>query len=163
MFAQTLVASVAAATLAACSQPDRAVWMAKDEPRMIAAMTSAKHALPIFWATFDAHDPKITEALVKVGYPTRHGGVEYLWVDVESHGASVLRGRMLNEPEDVTGVHRGDAVSVEISKIGDWAYRKNGKYYGQFTTPLMLENVDAKTRREQSQDLARTPLEPTGH
>jgi uncharacterized protein YegJ (DUF2314 family) len=163
MLAQTLAALVAAVTLAACSQPDRAVWTAKDEPKMLAAMTSAREALPVFWAKVDARDPNISETLVKVGYPTRHDGVEYLWMAVQSHDASVVRGRLLNEPEDVAGVHADDAASVDVSKIADWAYRKDGKYYGQFTTRVMLESVDAKTRQEQSESLAPTPLEPTSH
>ena len=163
MRAHALAASAFAATLAACSPPDRAIWMAKNEPKMLPAIKAATETLPVFWAVVDAQDPAVTERLVKVGYPTRHGGVEYLWMDVAGHNPTRVRGRVANAPEDVSDVHAGDNVSVEISKIADWAYRKNGKYFGQFTTRVMLEQVDAKTRAEESQDLAPTPLEPTSH
>jgi uncharacterized protein YegJ (DUF2314 family) len=160
---RALVASVAAVALSACDKADRAIWTDKDEPHMIAAIQAARAALPIFWAKVDAHEPDVTETLVKVGYPTGHGGIEYLWMDVASHDASNVRGRILNEPEDVAGVHAGQDVALAQSTIGDWAYRKAGKYYGQFTTRVLLETADSATRREQSADLAPTPLEPTAH
>ena len=155
--------SAAVVSLAACSQPDRAVWLSKDDRSLDAASTTAKDTLPVFWAKFDARPADVRESLVKVGYPTRHGGIEYLWMDVASHSGSTVQGRLANEPEDVAGVHAGQDVSVETSKIVDWSYRKGGLYYGQFTTRVLLEKADAKTRREQFETLAPTPLEPENH
>jgi uncharacterized protein YegJ (DUF2314 family) len=154
--------AVALGALAGCSQ-DKVIWLDRNDKSMDPAFAKARETLPLFWSKVDAGDPAITERLVKVGYPTTHGGIEYLWMDVLSHNAIAINGRLVNEPEDVPGVHSGQDVTIEPSKVADWSYSKGGKYFGQFTTRVLLEHSDPKTRREEGDRLAPTPLEPGDH
>ena len=148
------------ATGAACSPRDEAVWLKKTSPEMAEAMKSAQASLPVFWKRIDSGDPDVTSPMVKVGYPTAHGGVEYLWMEVEAHSGDTVTGRIANTPEDVPDVHEGERVVVDLVKIIDWAYFKNEKSFGQFTTRVLLVGADAEKQREFGGDLlAPNPIE----
>jgi uncharacterized protein YegJ (DUF2314 family) len=128
---------------------------------MIPAIAQARETLPQFWAKVDAPKSGISEAAIKVGFPTQHGGVEFLWLEVERHGSAAVFGRILNEPEDAPSVHAGQEISVPNTRIIDWTYNKGGKYFGQFTTRVLLKTADEATRRQEN--LAPTPVEPKSH
>ena len=135
----------------------------KSDLEMQAAEKQARGTLPIFWRHLANRDPKIDLALVKVGYPTPGGGTEFLWMVLTGIEGSKVSGQIVNEPLEVPGVHVRQKVVVDKSTIGDWAYRKGGKFYGHFTTRVMLKRVDAKTAAAESVDLAPTPLERGDH
>lgn len=98
--------------------------------------------------------------MVKVGYPTAHGGMEYLWMEVESHRGDAVTGRIVNAPEDVPEVREGERVVVDVVKVVDWAYFKGKKSFGQFTTRVLLVGADEARQHEFGADLlAPTPIE----
>lgn len=159
-FTALAFSGVIALATPACSEPDRAIWLDKHDARMEGAIKAGKDSLPTFWRKIDSGDPAIEEAMVKVGYPTAHGGTEYLWMALESHSAEAVTGVLVNEPEDVPGVHEGQRATVELSRVADWAYFKGGKSFGQFTTRMLLDVADENQRAEIAESLAPTPLEP---
>jgi uncharacterized protein YegJ (DUF2314 family) len=148
-----------------CSRAEPPViWTDKHDGRMNQAIRDAKDSLPQFWARLDAGDPDLEDPMVKVGYPTAHGGTEYLWMDVRSHDDSTVAGKLENEPEDVPGVHAGQDVSVERGRLVDWGYYKRDKSFGQFTTRALIVTADKKTRDAiGAESLAPTPIEPELH
>lgn len=161
-----VIAVVIALALGSCAEPegqnagtDKAVWLPNHDPAMDAATAQARASLPTFWAIV-SNNPAIEERSVKVGYPTRHGGIEYLWVDVMDRHGQQISGRILNEPEDVVDVRVGQAVTVQERDVVDWSYRKTGgRYFGQFTTREVLRHTDKATSQEEGARLSRTPLE----
>lgn len=158
-----LIASVVAiAATPACSQSDDDVvqWAGPNDVEMSAAETQAKQTLPIFWRRVKSGDPQIDAALLKIGFPAPRGGTEYLWVAVGPDSDTDHQGQVLNEPEAAKGVHAGQVITFEPARIGDWSYRKAGKFYGQYTTRVMIKRADADTAREQAATLWPTPLEP---
>jgi uncharacterized protein YegJ (DUF2314 family) len=152
-----------AAGLAACGPKDELVFFSPDDAKMNAAIEQARQTLPIFWAKVDGQDPAVSDALVKVGLPNTHDSLEHIWMTVESHSGLAVRGRLANEPVDLPKLHHRDQISVETSKISDWAYAKAGKQYGGYTIRAMLDRAKSDERRELEQMLAPTPLEPVAH
>jgi uncharacterized protein YegJ (DUF2314 family) len=155
----TVLAFMSLTTSAACAPRDKAIWGPKNDPAMEAAMDQAQATLPQFWARVDGHPTELRDPAVKVGYPTAHGGYEFLWVYVEDHQPSEIHGEIANEPEDVPGVHAGQQAAFPARKIVDWTYLKGDVYYGQYTTRVMLQRADAKTRAEEGARLSSAPLE----
>ena len=156
-------AIVLAGGLAACAPHDDLVFFSPDDAKMNAAIAQARETLPIFWARVDAQDPAVSDVLVKVGLPNTHDSLEHIWMTVEGHSALAVRGRLANYPTDMPKLHYRDEISVETSKISDWAYTKAGKQYGGFTLRAMLDSAKPDDRRELEQTLAPTPLEPEQH
>jgi uncharacterized protein YegJ (DUF2314 family) len=144
---------------AAYAASDRAVWRDRNDTSLNPAIAEARKTLPRFWVKVDTRPPGFSEPSVKVGFPTQHGGIEFLWISVEGHSAVEAWGQILNQPEDVPSVHEGQEVRVRNSKITDWSYVKGGKIFGQFTTRV-LNKTDERMRRETSPYLAPTALEP---
>ena len=159
-------ASLAALTFAlslpavAASSRDKAIWLPKHDAKMEAAIGEAKRTLPRFWPMADSSDRDITDRVVKVGYRTAHGGVEYLWIYVESHSDRAVHGKIANEPEDVPTIRKGQLVTADISEVVDWGYCRGARCFGQFTTRVVLESADDATRRAIGAELSPTPLEP---
>lgn len=146
--------------LAACEPKDNLVFFSPDDAKMNAAIEQARQTLPVFWAKVDEHDPAVSDVLVKVGLPNTHQSLEHIWMTVESHSALAVRGRLANVPTDLPKLHHHDEVSVETSKISDWAYTKGGKQYGGFTIRTMLASAKPDERRALEETLSPTPLEP---
>jgi uncharacterized protein YegJ (DUF2314 family) len=148
--------------LAAChpKEKDNLVFFSHDDAKMNAAIHQAQETLPVFWAKLDKHDPAISGVLIKVGLPNTHQSLEHIWMTVESHSGLAVRGRLANDPIDLPQLHHRDELSVETSKITDWAYTKAGKQYGGFTIRAMLDSATPDERREIEETLAPTPLEP---
>ena len=152
-----------AAGLAACGPKDDLVFFSPDDAKMNAAIEQARKTLPIFWAKVDEHDPAVSDVLVKVGLPNTHDSLEHIWMTVESHSALAVRGRLANDPTDLPKLHHRDEITVETSKISDWAYTKDGKQYGGFSLRVMMDRASPEERRDLGQGLAPTPLEPEQH
>ncbi len=157
---RVLTLAVLMLAVAGCSQAD-AIRTPAGQPKMEAAKKEAQATLPRFWAKIDSGDPAIAGRLVKIGFPTSDGrGVEYLWVAVEAHNDKEVRGWVTNEPQAVSGLHEGQIVTADISRIVDWTYCKAGQCFGQFTTRALIETADEETARQFREGLAPTPLEP---
>ena len=149
-----------ASGLSACGPKDDLIFFSPDDAKMNAAIAQAQKTLPTFWAKLDEQDPAVSDELVKVALPNTHDSQEHIWMTVESHSALAVRGRLANEPVDLPQLHHRDEITVETSKISDWAYTKGGKQYGGFTLRAMLANAESDERRELEESLAPTPLEP---
>ena len=147
ILASTALAT-AVASQAACGPQDKAVWL-KQAHSLDPAMAQGKATLPVFWRHLDG-DSGITDAAVKVGFRTQHGGTEYIWVALDSHSSG-------NEPEDVPSLHAGQPYVGKVSDIVDWGYTKNDKQYGQYTTRALAKQGEFK---DEARDLAPTALEP---
>lgn len=140
---------------------DKAFWQPKGpDPEMDRARNAAHETLPKFWVLVDARPAGFEDPTVKVGYPTRHGGVEFLWIGVDAHKGSTVRGEVLNTPEDVADVHAGQKVSFRISQVVDWGYFRGGVGYGQYTTRVVLKRMPPADRWEQGRHLAPAIVEP---
>ena len=145
--------------LAACDpHPQEKLVYAKDQKALDAAIAQARANLPVFWSNFDAAQSK-EEYSVKVSIPTPPRGEELIWMDVTSHDGDEVSGVLINEPVNFPG-HDGDKFTKKATQIVDWAYPKNGKLYGHFTTRVLSSQVSPAQRAEAEAMMWPTALEP---
>lgn len=157
-----VAAMMAAIALAACSGESTYMPTSKDDPAMNAAIAEARSTLPLFWSKYDAAKGQ-GEFLVKAGMTDRNGGKEHIWMDVVSRSGDTVKGRLANVPEYLDDLQQGSEVTVTTAELSDWAYGKAGKYYGMYTTRVLLDRMTTSQRTEAMQMLAPTTLEPQTH
>jgi uncharacterized protein YegJ (DUF2314 family) len=134
-------AMAAAVALAACDRASESTYMPtpKNDPPMDAAIAEARASLPVFWAKYDAAEDK-SDFMVKAGMKDRYGGREHIWIYLD-----------------------GRAGEVPVADLSDWAYGRDGKYYGMYTTRVLIGRMTPAQRAESEAILAPTPLEPKTH
>ena len=145
------MAIAAAALISGCGEPKDELIHPKDQQAVDAATQEARTNLPAFWAAFDAAASK-QDFVMKVGLQTRAGGIEHIWMNVERRDGDKVSGNLANDPVDIEGVKFGSKVTVTGKQITDWAYPKNGKFYGHFTTRILMPQMP-QAEREQTQAL----------
>src|SRR5215470_2338000 len=75
--------------LSACSQRDKVVSVADDDPQMLAAIAKARETLPQFWAAFAKPERGERGFALKVKISDKHG-TEHFWAtDIENHDGKI--------------------------------------------------------------------------
>ena len=106
--------------------------------------------------------PLRTEAAFEYAARLGYDGVELMvWADPISHSATEVVATLANDPVHLEGVRHGSRVTVTPDTVVDWAYEKNGKLYGHYTTRALLGRMPAGDRAQVEPLLSPTPLEPT--
>ena len=108
--------------------------------QMADAMREARETLPVFWAWLDAHQDSDEQRACKVGFPTRHKSVEYIWLVDIRRSADIVTGIVSNQPEDVPQLKEGEIVPIDPKTVADWTFRKDGLHYGHFTTRVLARS-----------------------
>jgi uncharacterized protein YegJ (DUF2314 family) len=134
----------------------------KNEKAVQAAAEEARANLPAFWKAYDAA-PSKTDFTMKVAMPTSRGGVEHIWMDVRDHRGDEIDGTLANEPVDLPNYRIYSKVTVKPAQVSDWAYPKDGKFYGHFTTRVLMSQVSAEERVATLAMLWPTALEPSAN
>jgi uncharacterized protein YegJ (DUF2314 family) len=154
----------AAVALSACDRASESTYMPTPEqdPAMDAAIAEARASLPVFWAKYDAAQDK-SDFLIKAGMKDRYGGREHIWIYLDGRAGESVNGRLANKPEYLDNLQLGSPVVVPVADLSDWAYGRDGKYYGMYTTRGLLARMTPAQRAESEAILAPTPLEPKTH
>ncbi|MCX6852352.1 MAG: DUF2314 domain-containing protein [Verrucomicrobia bacterium] len=131
-----------------------------NDPQMQQAYRSAQDTFRYFWRELAWERrrivPGLDMAMVKLPFtdgPRTDGKSEYehMWVgDIGFDGDSVS-GTLLNAPNWLTSVRKGDAVSVPFSHITDWMMTADGRAYGGHTVNLMRARMDRSARSQHDQ------------
>jgi uncharacterized protein YegJ (DUF2314 family) len=156
LLAAALVAGLATP---ACSRDDRIQVAPADDAEMQQAEAQARETLPSFWNRIKSGDPQIDLAVIKLGFPTPNGATEYLWAAVRPQSETDHRAMLLNDAVEVSDLRAKQLVTFDPAQIGDWGYRKGGKFYGQFTTRVMIKRATPEIAQEQDASLWPKPLE----
>ncbi len=130
-----------------------------DDAKIVAAKAEAIRTLPIFWAKWSAQPPGYGDFALKVAFKVKDGGIEHIWARPVSRQAGELVVRLANDPAYLSGLKLGSVVKVVESDVSDWAYARDGKLYGHFTTRALLGAADPAERAELERVLAPTPLD----
>jgi uncharacterized protein YegJ (DUF2314 family) len=120
-----------------------------DDPAMLKAFAKAAATLDGFLAHLAAKDPGLAEPVLKVKIADGNA-VEYFWVvDIQKVPAG-FSGTINNDPELVSNVHNGQAITFERSQIYDWSYQdaKTGRMVGNFTACALLKHKPAQEAAE---------------
>jgi uncharacterized protein YegJ (DUF2314 family) len=137
------------------------VNVAPDDAAMEKAKADARGTLQQFWSKFDARTAEIDSFSVKVGLPVRGGGAEHLWATPLRRDSEAITVRIANDPVYIKDLAYGDEIEIAPELISDWAYEKNGKFYGHFTTRALLSSLPPEQRAEIEGTLAPSPTEQT--
>jgi uncharacterized protein YegJ (DUF2314 family) len=142
------------------AQPSRVFMFDNTDPEMQRAYEQARATFKYFWREMAWERRRIIPALdlaaVKApfsddgpGQPKRAGSkVEHMWfAEIDFDGVDV-HGVLLNSPNEVRAVKKGDEVRVPLGEISDWMYSVGGEVYGAFTVNLMRSRMKRRERDE---------------
>ena len=131
------------------------------DTHMNAAVEDAQNTLDLFVRnTFDSSGSAAPDASVKVGFDVGRHGVEVIWVRNLAKAGARWTGQLDNDPLYMDGFAYGDAVRFSREQIFDWAYHMGGKAYGNYTTRVILDDLDAATRAQVRAMLSDQPIPP---
>ena len=74
--------------------------------------------------------------------------VEHMWINSIDFDGEVISGNLVNEPNQLTNVTKGDRVKKKVSEISDWMISIQGKTYGGFTIQVMRSGMSKKQREK---------------
>lgn len=133
---------------AACDkQPSGPVVQAeKDDPRLIAAEKTAHKRWPEFVEAMKNRTPNTAYA-VKSGFKTRDGGVEHMWIQVQSIDGDRITGKLDNIPQGDVAVKQGDIVTIDLQEMTDWMIaRGRDNIIGGFSIKA-LQQIEAERKK----------------
>jgi uncharacterized protein YegJ (DUF2314 family) len=126
--------------------------LARDDPRMVAAVDEARRTLASFIETLRApgssHSDFAVRALISDGTHTEH-----VWVSSVTYDGRLFEGQLDEAPDEVTGVEEGDAVAIEPSKVSDWRFVDGGKLVGGYTIRAQRASLTDEQRKAFDEDL----------
>lgn len=124
-----------AATL---GEPVSPVIAATDLEAIAAATAKARET----WPEALAHLQKGGELLAKFPFArVSKGGVERIWVTVQSVDGDVVRGVLANEPMDLGELKIGSVVECKLAELSDWLFLRDGKMVGGYTVRVLQEQA----------------------
>lgn len=139
---------------------DTVVMYEPDDREMNAAIDAAKATLPSFWRLFATDDVVAETGGLKVAFPVRGGGNEYMWLSNITRDGKTIRGVLDNIPEmDIEPVAKGDTLTIDPARIVDWYYVRNGRMYGSYTTRVMLKHLSPREAADYRSVLSDRPVE----
>ena len=115
---------------------DQVIW-GLDGADMDRAIEAAKETLPIFWAWHETRSDDPNDCALKVQYDAIGAEGEHIWlIDIRRTG-ELVTGLVGSEPERVPSLKLWDITVIDVDRISDWTFRKDGLHYGHFTTRVM--------------------------
>lgn len=120
--------------------PERPVYVADDDPDMLAAIAKARETLPEFWSAYDTRPRGENDFSLKVKITDSHG-IEHFWVSEIERREDTIVGVVNDEPSIVTSVKLGQRIEVPPADITDWLFMRGGKMVGNQTARAMFKSM----------------------
>ncbi len=133
------------------------IYINGENEKMLDAYRKAQSSFKYCWRelTWENHRivPALDFAYVKVAFTQlftegEKPSVEHMWIDEVYFDGEIIHGVLLNEPNELTNLSRGDPVSVPLSQISDWLLSREGKTCGGFTIHVIRSEMDEQERSE---------------
>lgn len=89
---------------------------------------------------------KYDDFIVKIGFPTKDGSVEHMWVSDITYDGKRFSGILVNEPVGKMTIKYGDSVNIDQKKLSDWMYTdtNSGDIYGGYTMQVIRKHMSAE-------------------
>ena len=139
---------------------DKTIFFAKQDELMKEAIKNAQQNFKYFWRELyweyrrivPAHD----FAMIKMPFEQQVEGhteplVEHMWINNINFDGKIISGELVNDPNQLTNITKGDIISTEVDKIDDWMISINGKTLGGYTIQLMRSGMGDKERKGHDQ------------
>jgi uncharacterized protein YegJ (DUF2314 family) len=127
--------------------PSGVVSVPADDARMNAAIAKARSTVRTFEAALRSPKPSQYGFSVKVRIDGG-GNAEHFWTSGVTYDGTVFHARIANDPEVVTTVKLGQAVSVHPRDISDWMYVDDGVLVGGYTLRALRDALSPADRAE---------------
>jgi uncharacterized protein YegJ (DUF2314 family) len=125
---------------------DQVVYLKSEDPGMAAAVAKARATLGDFKTALDERKPGRERYAVKVGFAYGNDDREHIWVRDPEFSGDVVKGRIMNEPVDVTNLKFGQSVTAPAVDISDWMYVESGVLRGGYTMRVLLDKMSPEER-----------------
>jgi uncharacterized protein YegJ (DUF2314 family) len=131
------------------------VFRAKsDDQEMDQAMARAVASFKYLWRELTWEYRRIVPGLelsaIKAAFKDPEGDldtVEHMWLsDIEFDG-EVISATLINSPNEITSVKKGDQITLRKDQIEDWMYVMAGRVYGGFTIQVLRARMSSAERR----------------
>jgi uncharacterized protein YegJ (DUF2314 family) len=142
-FGLALAVAVIITGLTGCSRSDRTISVADDDPAMLAAISKAREALPVFWEAKEKHLRGESGFALKVKISDGGKG-EHFWLTEIERKEGKIFGVVNNEPETVRNVKLGERREIPEADISDWLFMRDRKMVGNYTLRVLFKQMPAK-------------------
>ncbi|CAM1360541.1 DUF2314 domain-containing protein [Tenacibaculum xiamenense] len=131
------------------------VFYAQQDDLMKQASLDAQKNFKYFWRELyweyrrivPGHDFAMVKVPFQQKFPReREPLVEHMWVNNIAFDGEVITGELVNQPNRLTNVDKGDIITRKIDEIGDWMISIQGKTYGGFTIQVMRSGMNDQER-----------------
>lgn len=135
----------------------RKYFSKEDNIKMLEAYEKAQNTFKYFWREvsweYRRIIPVIDVSCVKVAFSESFEGrdelvVEHMWItDIEFDG-DVIKGILVNTPNDLKNISNGDIVNIGLNQVSDWLFSIAGETYGGFTIHAMKTEMNDEEKVE---------------
>ena len=134
---------------------DKRVFYAQQDELMKKASQDAQKNFKYFWRELYWEYKRIVPghdfAMVKIPFEQKLDGldelvVEHMWINNINFDGETIIGELVNDPNQLTNVKKGDFITRKIEEIGDWMISIQGKTYGGFTIQVMRSGMSDQER-----------------
>lgn len=141
------------------SESDPVFLFDNSDPEMQRAYASARATFRFFWREVVRDRRRIIPALglayVKAAFSdderrsdaSSTPNVEHMWLSEVDFDGRFVSGVLMNSPNWVKSVKKGDAARLPISQISDWMYAISDEVYGAYTVNLLRSRMGERERR----------------
>jgi uncharacterized protein YegJ (DUF2314 family) len=131
---------LAAPVAAAVAVQDETVSIPSGDIEMLAAISSARGGLPVFFGHATSPGPGEHGFMVKYDI-VPEDKAEYVWAEIIAHRGGLTTGRLVNAPND-RRLKRGDEVTIRDTQVIDWAYWRDGTLQGGATMRVLIGRME---------------------
>jgi uncharacterized protein YegJ (DUF2314 family) len=115
------------------------------------ASDGARATFKYFWRELSWEYRRIVRAFdvacVKIAFEDGDA-VEHMWVGDVGFDGDEVTGTLMNEPNELTNVHEGDAVRVPLDRVEDWMLSGSDRVFGAFSVQAIRASMTERERRE---------------
>ncbi len=138
------------------NKKDDTVFFSKQDELMEEATKNAQENFRYFWRELYWEYRRIVPghdfAMIKIPFRQTITDqveplVEHMWINNINFDGEVITGELVNDPNQLTNVAKGDLITKSVNEIGDWMISIQGKTYGGFTIQVIRSRMNEKERR----------------
>jgi len=112
-----------------------------DDQELVQAVTRAIASFKYLWRELTWEYRRIVPGLdlsaIKAAFKdpenNRNDAVEHMWLSDIDFDGDLISATLLNSPNEISSVKKGDQITLGRDQIEDWMYVMDGRVYGGFT------------------------------
>ncbi len=137
-------------------EPSTVVFAPSDHQEMLKAYEEARNTFKYFWRELSWENRRIVPAhgfsCVKLAFKEAQKKsepiVEYMWIGHIAFDGEIIKGILVNHPNELKNIKLGDIVETKIDQICDWMFSIGGKTYGGFSVQVIRSQMTIEERKK---------------